>query len=592
MSNKKQTNIKLDGIEYAVGLDWIECSKGENLKYIHKRELKLRGDNVVTYEADNNIIIGYAAESQLDKTSLACATALYERDCLYVYKIDSLNRFWLNYVAPDGRLGSSMSDVLLEASDVIDIISQLLIIISSDPSNKLRIYSNADSIKELQDTLTDDLKLSIFGDNRILIQSFDIQSISTGKFGSISRINKVTKGRSISTLGLLALSIGLVVSGAGGYAVMSGEPEAYENLTSSVFSSSVSKKEAEFKKLIDGKERSIFNSFNLNRSAKELVNLVESNIYTFDEIINDLDLIANAFPIYLVEWQNNKVAFIKDDDLKIKYQVPYNRIKDSFGVYNEVEYEIKEIINDIDKDYKEYIIKPTDSGKNSLVVDIEFKKPFILDNTYDIDSAKLKYTNDIKKTDGEIKKLISGIKSIETQAFDLGFFSKRFTSKLDELVNEAESLSKKAIGKIKDKEKIHNTTFKVNEIKIPEDYYSLNRDLFLDLMQKNNHYNWTLSEKSLTIPKIIKVESVSKKTKSKSSKKSKTVVEVALEPLVREIGYSWDSTVSSKVGNTIGIDGLRKLKELINNKSITIKSIEYNFNTQNWVLNGEFYEKK
>lgn len=592
MKNKTPMNVKIDGLDYAVALDWLECNKTDNLKNIYKREQKSKGSNCVSFESETNVFIGFSEENQVDKISLAAATALYERDCLYIYKVESVNKFWLNYVSPDGRLGAAMDDVLLDTDEVINIINNLLIIISSDNTSKLRIYSTSESIQELQESLDDDDKYRLFGDNKILIQSFDVQSITSGKVGPLARIAKVDSGGSISTLTAITMAVMVAVGGAVAYTAFSEDPDEYESLINGEYSKDVVNKEDNMKKVFDSQEKELFNSLISKNTKQEFIDMVESNTYELSEIISYLEMLSVTFPTYLVEWELKDISFKKGDDLNIVYEIPYTRITDSFGVYKEVEKSIEDIIKDIDS--KHYEITSSDVGKNSILISIKFKEDFKNTSLTSIDNIKEEIKKETDKIDKKIKSIKDDIKVIEDDAIEFGFIQKRFGDSIDDSISQIEELSQDAISILKDKEKLYEKLFKTDKFEIPSEYYELTRDKFLNTIQENNHYGWTISGVSKVIPRNLADLEKQNNVKPKVSSSRRVLAKKAevVENFDWTLGKSWDFTVASTGEGTNGIEGLRKLMELINNKSITIKEIKYNFNSENWSLIGEFYEKK
>lgn len=582
-------NVKIDGNEYAINLDWIEVKKTDNLSNIKKRESKLRGNNTVSFDSNNNTFIGFAEKNQIEKISLATATALYEKDAIYIYRLDSIDKFWLNYVTADGRLGASMSDVIVDAEKVVDIISELLIIFSGDSANKLKIYSTNETIEELQGSLDEAERYRIFGDNRVLIQTFDINSIVSGKGSLLSRIETTKGGGSTSAVKIISYVAGLLVVGAGSYLFISEPPEEYESLVNGEYSSDVATQESNLEKSIKSKTSLFVESKITSDIKRNFIDAVDSNIYDLPEIIDYIEMLSVTFPTYLVEWEVKDISFVKNEDLSIDYKIPYSRIKDSFGIYNEAESSVKTIIDSIDN--FSYKIEPTDIGRNSLLLSIKFKEDYKEKEKDSIDEVMENIKKSTSKIDAKLSSTKNKVKTIENDAMDFSFLDKRFGSSLNEAINEVEDLSMELKSNIKDKETIYNKLFQTVDVVIPDDYYNLTRERFLNTIQENNHYNWDIDSRSVGIPDNAKDIKKQKDILIKKSKKSKKD-DVDMNEDDWVIGYSWGFRVSSTGDGTQGIEGLRKLMELINNKSITIKEVNYNFNSENWSLSGEFYEKK
>ena len=181
--------LNIDNDKFAIGLDWLEISKSENVKNIKRREAKKRGVNTVDFETEANKLIGFAENNLVGCISLAAATALFDRESLYVYKIESIDRYWVNYVAPDGRLGADMNDVIVDAAELIEIINQLVMIISS--GEKLKVYSTEESIESIQLEIDPDSEEEVdLFTNRILIQILNFDQIISGKVGGLTTIRK------------------------------------------------------------------------------------------------------------------------------------------------------------------------------------------------------------------------------------------------------------------------------------------------------------------------------------------------------------------------------------------------------------------
>lgn len=565
MKDKTSMILNIDNDKFAIGLDWLEISKSENVKNIKRREAKKRGINTVDFETEANRLIGFAENNLVGCISLAAATALFDRESLYVYKIESIDRYWVNYVAPDGRFGADMNDVIVDAAELIEIINQLVMIISS--GEKLKVYSTEESIESIQLEIDPESEEEVdLFTNRILIQILNFEQIISGKVGGLTTIKKEQAKSGFSPVAAISgLASLLFISGV--IYLLTTESEEYESLINAEYSADVTKKQRDFERKFKSTEEKMFEQHENYSSNKELIDRVDSNIYSLSEIIKYIEFLSINFPTYLVEWENKNIEFVKNENLVSSFKIPYTRINNSFGVYRELKQEIDKISKDIN--LKSVVINPSDIGRTALIVDVKFKKDYEFEKSKSLAEIKKDVAEETKKTDREIKKLSDEIKTIEYDAEEIGLFSRKIGSSIHDMIDDISVKSRKINTLLNNKEKEFKALFKVDDIKIPDSYYDLDRDSFLTMTQKNTHFNWKINGTPKTIPEI--------QNNSKDD--------------VKVVAKVWEFEVSPVVDGSKGLSGLRTLLELINKKSITIKSIKYNFSNEQWSLNGEFYEK-
>ncbi len=552
---KEIYSISLDGVDYAVGLEWeqIFLQKSTNInneiKQISKAKNKDYGCKIST---DGILQLGLARPNNKGMPVAACFVSKALRDTIFIKKINDVD-YWVcnvqsNGLIPNGKEGIFGREQIFELIDELAILGNIKITCSEE--DKIAIFE--DEILDHDFTILS--FESILEDNKKT--SDDIVQLLTKEGGLIKKAG-------------LALAIAAILGG--GYYFVFTEDQLYTDIVNQELSAPLSSKEKQFKKIVQENQNKIADSLFNNSGKKMLKERVETNIYTKDEIFQNIRELYDTYPLYFYEWEFDSIQYQKSDDNKdVKFSVIYKRIDNSVGFYNEIREKAIELAKSKMKLYN-ITAYPGDLGNNIIIIDHYFKKPLeIKDGQSEVEIlANLDREN--KKAERELKSIKSNVSETEYKvSAELGFFSKKFGSSLQDAADEIESNVSKGV-KIYDKLIKNYKNSGQEEITIPENYYSGNKNEFLNIMQRNSFYQWRDEKKPIYLPPA--------PTDKKRLESYRPFVKV------------WTFTMNSQDYSTQGVESIKRAVDLLDKTDISIYTLNYKVENESWYIKGELYEK-
>jgi len=543
---KEIYSIPIDGIDYAVGLEWEEIiiTKSTNInneiKSVAKRKNKDSGCKIST---DSKIQIGLSRPNTKNMPVAACFVSKALKDTLFVMKVNNIDN-WVCYVnseglVVDGREGIFGREQLIDIIDELSILGTLKIACSE--ADKEEIFS--------EDSLDYDF-------NFISIQEI----LGLNKKTSDDVVSLLVKeGSLISKLIYGAVICG--IAGAGYYLFFT-EDQLYIDIVNQELSIPLNAKEQAFEKVYKENQAKIAESIYQNSGKFMLREKVESNIYTKKEIYEHMKELYETYPLYFYEWEFDSIQFVKSDDNRdIKFSVVYRRIENSIGFYSEIKDKIIELAK---SKFNLYNINayPGDLDNNVIIIDHYFKKPAELKE----DQPELEIMNkldaDKKKAEKQVESIRSRITETEYRVgTELGFFARKFGSDVQDAADEIE-------GDVANGIKIYDKLIKTyknsgqKEIVIPESYYSGNKNDFVNMTQRNSFYVWRDEKQPKYLP-----------------------------PPPSEREKLGDFTMNSSSYSTQGVGSIERAVDLLDKTDISIYTVNYKIETETWYIKGELYEK-
>lgn len=552
---KEIYNIPIDGVDYAVGLEWEEIflSKSTNvnqeIKTIAKSKNKEYGCKIAT---DNKLQVGLARSNTKNMPVAACFISKALNDTFFVKKINNMD-YWVCVVQSDklianGKEGVFGREQLFELIDELGLLGKL--IISCSEEDKKEIFSD--------DTV----------DHEFNIVSFE-DIIADNRRTSDDVVNIIFKEGDLIKKALLAVAISAVLGS--GYYFLFTEDQLYLDIVNQELSAPLMSKEKQFQKIMKENQNKIADSLYNNSGKKMLKEKIETNIYSKAEIFQHMKELYDTYPLYFYEWEFDSIQFQKSEDNKdIKFSVVYKRIEDSVGYYNEIKEKALELANSKMKLYN-VTAYPGDLGNNIIIIDHYFKQPVVLKDGQSEVEVMAKLDAEKKKADRELKSLKDRISENEYKVSeDLGFISKKFGSAVQDAADEIESDVSKGV-KIYDKLIKNYKNSGQDEIVIPANYYSGNKNEFLNITQRNSFYQWRDEKKPIVLPPP--------PTDKKRLETFKPFVKV------------WGFTMNSQDYSTQGIESIKRAVDLLDKTDISIYTLNYKIENESWYIKGELYEK-
>lgn len=552
---KEIYSIPIDGVDYAVGLEWEEIiiTKSTNInneiKSVAKRKNKDSGCKIST---DSKIQIGLSRPNTKNMPVAACFVSKALKDTLFVMKVNNIDN-WVCYVnseglVVDGREGIFGREQLIDLIDELSILGTLKIACSE----------------------TD--KEEIFSDDGL---DYDFNFIT------IQEILELHKRTSDDVVGLLVkegsiirkLLYGAVLCGVAGagYYLFFVEDQLYLDVINQELSIPLNAKEKDFQKVYNDNQAKIAESIYQNSGKFILREKVESNIYSKQEIYQYMKDLYESYPLYFYEWEFDSIQFVKSEDNKdIKFSVVYKRIANSIGYYSEIKDKAIELAK---SKFTLYNITayPGDLDNNIIIIDHYFKKPAELKTNQSEMEIMNKLDKEKKKAEKQIDDIKTRISDTEYRvSTETGFFAKKFGSAVQDAADEIE-------GDVASGIKIYDTLIKSyknsgqQEIIIPESYYSGNKNDFVNMTQQNSFYIWRDDKQ----PKYLPTPPVERDKLAN----------------FKAFAKSWDFTVNSSSYSTQGVSSMERAVDLLDKTDISIYTVNYKIDNETWYIKGELYEK-
>lgn len=553
----KEINIvKINNIDYAVGLEWEELILSTKKDFSYKLKETARAKNkeygCVIKKDNGSIQVGFAKPNNKGLVAIATILSKELNDTLFIKKINNTDN-WVCYIDSNGLIidrkeGIFSDQNLFEMIDEIQLTGNISITCSKEDEESL--FANGFEYATFTNIYIED----IVERNRKTIDD------------TVSLIVKKSNLKSK----LLTITVATVVSGAIGYYVFTDSQE-YLDIINQEISAPLDLKDAEFKKIVKENQELIDLKLAENAGKKMLKEKIETNIYTKEEIYNYINEIYNLYPLYLHEWKLESIQFIKSaDNRDIKFSVTYRRIDDSIGYYNEAREKSMALGKKHLKLY-DLIAYPGDLENNVLILDHYFKKPLELEQGDSEEQKLAKMNKQIKDSEKQLSRIKDNISEVEYRiSNEISYFDRKFGSSVIEAADEIETNVSRGL-KIYDKIMKNYTNQNKEDIVIPDSYYSSKKIDFLNLVQQNSYYQWRDNKQPELLPPVPK--------EAKSRVNFKAFAKV------------WMFNISSQGYSTQGISSIKRVVELLNKTDISIYNINYKIENESWFVRAELYEK-
>lgn len=554
---KDISTIKINDIDYAVGLEWEEITKGsshKNLEEKIRQKAKERNRELgcILKKEDGLIQIGFGKQNTKGLVSIAAIVSKEIKDALFVKKINNIDN-WICYVDSKGLIidrkeGVFSDNELLDIIDELQMISDLTVYCSEEDKNNL-FREGFDNLNVLNISIEDIIERN--------------KKTSDDTINLI--VSKSNLKKNIITIGIISAILG------GGYYFLFTDDQMYLDIVNQELSSPISQKEKQFNKTVKENQAKVEAVIARNAGKKMLLEKVETNIYSKEEIYKNIQKLYEVYPLYFFEWQLDNIQFVKSEDNKdIKFSVVYKRIEDSIGYYNEIKEKSLELAN---KSFKLYnvVAYPGDLANNIIIIDHYFKKPVEIKSGESEQEKIAKLEKEAKDAERQIKRIKDNISEIEYRiSNETSFIDKKFGSAVEEAAEEIETNVTKAVklyDNIIKKYKSQNQ----EEISIPDQYYSGKKSEFLNLAQQNSFYQWRDDKQPILLP-------------PPPTDKAKQAL---YQPFVKV----WKFNMNSQDYSTQGVPSISRAVDVLNRTDISIYNVNYKIENESWYIKGELYEK-
>lgn len=548
--------IELDGVKYATGLQWESFNYDGTTRLDSEINLAARNSGKEwgcrILHTNERKQIGFAPKDFKGYVALGAILTRTIKDALYIKRLDN-DDFYICYLDEKGLVSSAYEGVVDSTGFI----------------NALNTISNTTS--ELNIVISNEDLESIFDEEdryNYTIKSFD-EIIKNFRKTPEDIIDKVVYEN--KKVKYIIAGIAVAALAGGGFLAFSKPKPEYEQIVNHELGGVLDQKLLILKKFMDKEQSNIEKEAFINKGKIIVKNKVETSVYGKKEIIDNIQKIYDTYPPILKEWQLSQIRFDKlKNNTDIKFSVIFNRIKDSYGYYSEIEQASREISNSL-KPFK-VAIYPADVSNNVLIVDIYFKenKSLLQESELEDKISKLatEKTNIQKSTD-EVKNTI-GEKELDIQE-NTNFFQKRFGSYVEDTALEIESQVATEVRKIDAFIKNYKQ-LKTYSIDIPAEYTAGTRLDLLNMSQQTSFYSWTVDTKAQPLPPQGEKESKNKNYDYYAS--------------------SYEFSISNSDASTKGLGALYNALHLIDKPYYNIYGIQYDMNNEQWLIKGEMYETK
>ena len=553
---KDISNIKINDIDYAVGLDWevIENVSKKDLEdqLNAKAKSKNKDYGCIIKKEDGTIEVGFAKQNVKGLTSLAAIVSKELKEVLFIKKINNVDNWICNLdsrgLVIDGKEGVFSDKDLLELIDDLELLGKISIVCS----------------KQDHEVIFDT------GFEHINFTHIDLEDIIERNKKTIDdNINLIIRTSTLKK-NLITLIILGTVLGSGGYYIFT-DSQTYLDIVNQELSAPLDSKDKKFKKMIKENQAKLAAKMSMNAGKKMLLEKIESNIYTKKEIYSYIKDLYEVYPLFFYEWQLDNIQYVKSEDNRdVKFSVVYKRIENSVGYYNEIKEKSLELAN---KNFKLYnvVAYPGDLGNNIIIIDHYFKKPLELKQNASEQEQLEQLEKDIKDAERDIKRVRDYIGEVEFRVSnELSFIDKKFGSAVEEAAEEIETNVAKA-------SKIYDTIMKKysnqdqSDITVPEMYFNGKKSDFLNLAQQNSFYQWRDDKQPILLPPA--------------------PTEKAKQATYQAFVKVWKFNMNSQDYSTQGVSSIERAVDVLNRTDISIYNVNYRIENEAWYIKGELYEK-
>lgn len=470
---------------------------------------------------------------------------------------DSGKLFWLCAIGANGRVISEY-DCIVEENELAQRISDL-----QSLSVDLKLYSPQEYFR-------------VFPDYDVL--SLELKELSKSKnLQSHTAVDLRKKTNyPLLTASIVALSITSYI----GYEYIYKENPLLTDISSGVLYENEVQKELK----VSSDNKKLKNKKNMNQKEYEslaniqLKEIFDRQFYSKEEIVENIGKMVDALPQYLVEYELKQISYNKNSFLFL-----YERIGESSGTFNQMKIHLDNILKDQNINH-EWLGADDNLTQATFRINFDSEKESIYINKKSNEQSRLNDEKDPTKNHyEEIKKIKSKISDLVSSAAELSFVDKRWGDKPDkihEAIISQASLINGEVNKIKSiykKEKLLKTKMQDDNL-MGEVHYDTYYNSFINKSQLHQSYAIGTPSQLGTLPSVTK-----EKTKKKKRKSNKDKAE--LTPVVN----IYEFAISSKENST-GLDQVQEAMNIIDNKSIIYFNVDYNINTNDWIIRGNMYE--
>lgn len=560
-------SISINNTKFVTGLNWedLPTVTSKTLNAEIKKLLKAK-NNIYgcKHFRGNNRQIGFADKTYYNQVSLAIALMKSfeeQKSGLFIRQVDQLN-YWICLITEKGNFSKEFEGIY------------------SDTETHLKIEEAVELgyhliIEESQlDAIEKEFSLENYS---VDIENHDFESkLKTYKKSSEDTITELKVGNKQIIMQSVKIGVTILVLGAS-YEFLYKYDPLYQEIYDQQFSGSVTSAEQAYKKKLKVATKNQSQDEFSNLGKKIVVNRMESNVYSKEEIYNYMKNFNDKLPLYLVEWEFSSYEYSKNiKDNEAKFTLNYTRIKDSTGYYDEVRNELDKLIKNEIKPLRYKLVEGTNTATD-ISYDIYFKEPKItaIENLADKQKRLAENKNKIEKS---IKKNKDEVAKLESSIEELGFYDKRFGGKLEEIKENIITSSQAVVKGYKDLTKL-NEEANSKQIIVPKEYVSGSSNELINLAQQNPGLDW----KNLKVVKL---------PDPKNTKKIKPVKGKEAEPELKAYANELGFEINSKSNITSGIENSKVAIDLIKKSWININSFSYKVNNETWTIKGEGYEEE
>lgn len=558
----KSKLIKFKGKDFGVALDWQEFVGKKNVvRNKIKDTLKKKkhdGFGVKIEQDKSRMQVGFSNKELKGIPSLAKFLASKEefQNSLVLLNFDD-DLFWMCGITKTGLIESG-SDSLYDKDEFISAVSGYVTLLDDEEEKKIMIAENdADLLEAL---IGDDVvgcNVEIFDEDEVLsgtLKNAEIELVFNAKVDMIKQL---------STLGLM----GAVLTS--GYFFVYLEDPLYNKIVQSEISEGFYEEKSGYEQFLKDQDKKLSNSYEM--VAKKEIWQKFNSAYTNKDIFNYIDELSLMFPIYLVEWELEDITF---NDVSDEYfRISYKRIPNSYGNTQELKESVNSIMKNNGIDSSKYSFQNPSVSGDRLFVNIKFKEEQILQLTDGTNQKEA--TKNLAKLQKTLTSLTSSIQELESEVMEFSFMDKRFGNSLKDKEEEILDLVDNSARIYEDMKK-ERKKLELKEVKMPESFVSGSKSEVLRMTQSYSYYMWNTSQPPVSYP-----------AQSKGSKKKGQEIRI----------YAKSTPISVNAGGNLdilGLDGLKNIllnESLLNKPYIKVNSVSFNLQTEEWNIQGEYYEK-